>query len=230
MKKKESFGVTLMGVIFVVAGIYFINTPLAYLKLYFPKNPLYAYTHQIISNQIATLDEERKNITDQKTLKDFEKKSEALRKELNFYQQEYLDKHYIPFAGLLIIIWGAFSSILFILCGIAILRLFPKIKPLLYLTLLGGLIMFPLFFWDAYVNLDKLTSLSGKLIELTVMVNPELKISKDSLKPLELLFKNHQGKVFFTLLSGYLLFSLVNIFFFNRSKIKTQFIVRQDVG
>jgi hypothetical protein len=223
MKKKESLGVTLYGVLFILVGIYIINTPIGYLKLYFPKNPMFELTYKAAEAKLGDLEEAKTAIKDSAKLAQFNKKANEFRNELLRYKYTHILYELIPLPALLIMFFGFTVGILYLVAGIAVLRLLRSASKLSLWSVTLGLIIFPLLLWDAYSMLISICNFTNRGIDLAKIINPDEKISYVS-GPLSMIFSSNQGPIFLITLGIYVAFMLSVIFFFSRPKIKQQFL------
>lgn len=223
MKKKESFGITIFGVIFILIGLYFSNIPYFYIRTYFPNNPLYRYFYENAKNSLNSLSadlEKKENLPKEEIYK----KIENLNKELENYKKIYLKDNYIPIYAKFIIFLGLIIFFIYIFCGIAILRLFKLTYKLIFLAIFFGFLIWPLLFWETYSNLSKIVYFVNKITELNkildISLNEEIKAP---VRTFDMIFKSQQWRFFITTFILYIIYSFIVFIFFNRKKIKEQF-------
>ncbi|MCM8786761.1 MAG: hypothetical protein NC935_01765 [Candidatus Omnitrophica bacterium] len=223
MKQKETFGITLFGVIFILIGVILFNVAIENAKLYFPTNKLLAYTYTITSSEIQKLqDYVNNNVSDKSLALKFKIEKLKLQSYLETFKRRYLIQKVFPLSTLFYVIFNFITSILYLAAGFFILRLYRFTYRLMFWSIFFGFCLFFLLFCNSYEILKQMIILTQKTVNLSNIVSQKLEGIQFEL-PLKIILKSKQTFIVFLLLTFYVFFSIFVSCFFNKKTIKKQF-------
>ncbi|MCM8830895.1 MAG: hypothetical protein NC918_01705 [Candidatus Omnitrophica bacterium] len=223
MKQKETFGITLFGVIFILIGVILFNFAVENAKLYFPVNKLLAYTYTVTSSEVQKLqDYVNDNVTDKSLALKFKIEKLKLQGYLETFKRRYLIQKIFPLSTLLFVVCNFIISFLYLITGFFILRLYRATYRLIFWSIFFGFCLFFLLFFNSHEILKQMIILAQKTVNLSNIVSKELQnIQFDS--PLKIILKSQQNYILFIILALYIFFSIFVFYFFNKGAIKKQF-------
>jgi len=224
MGKKRSVGITIAGFVFIMLGIGQFKFPLAFFMAYKQKNPptKMIYTAAIAGiNETERLIKEKENDLGKDKIVLLQQELGLIKQEISNYKEKYLLKKVFPLPTRFLILFSFISAILYIYTGMLILKLKSSFNPYLFCSIIVGLFVILLLFWEMFYTVsfsihlvDKLNMLLSKINQTAVpVIHSNLDIAKTMfLQPITAVLAASQ-----------FLFISIIIYFFTRPKVKEQF-------
>lgn len=221
MEKKRSVGVTVFGVIFIIAGFCFLFfAPV----LYVTERRMPIYMYESTTGRIDKLEEfVNNNITDASRLYVFKGKIEAIKSELEEYRNKYVIGSQIESSAQLPILFAAVSGFMYIISGIMILMILSSGRVMLLTSLWGSVFTMLLFFGHIYNRVAYTMDFGNKLLILANEFLPQMKTARLSDAPINVIIGVLSNPGMLLLIVLFIGFVSSVFYYFTLPKVKEQF-------